>query len=87
MLVKIIGKMKISSRIFVIYIINIAIITINTIKTITMPIFCQDFFPMLHHEESPEKPQYIIWQPPPRFVLAPPFLAKIFSPLPHLYQF
>ena len=54
MLVKIIGKMKISSRIFVIYIINIAIITINTIKTITMPIFCQDFFPMLHHEESPQ---------------------------------
>ena len=38
MLVNIIRKKEISNRMFVICIINTAIITINTIKTITMPI-------------------------------------------------
>ena len=41
---------------------------------------------MLHHEESPEKPQYNMaapppFLPPPHFAYPPPpFLAKIFRP-------
>ena len=38
MLVNIIKKMNISSRMFVICVNNTAIITINTIKAITMPV-------------------------------------------------
>ena len=42
---------------------------------------------MLHHEESPEKPQYNMatlpfHDKPPPFCLPPPFLAKIFRPPP-----
>ena len=37
---------------------------------------------MLHHEESPEKPQYNMATPPPPVCLTPPFLAKIFRPPP-----
>ena len=45
---------------------------------------------MLHHEESPEKPQYNMatppfldkHPPPPPFCLTPPFLEKIFRPPP-----
>ena len=42
----------------------------------------QDFFPTLHHEESPEKPQYNMatlhfWTPPPHFASPlPPFSSK-----------
>ena len=39
---------------------------------------------MLHHEESPEKPQYNMATPP--FCPTPPFLAKFFR-LPHFHQF
>ena len=35
---------------------------------------------MLHHEESPEKPQYNMATPP--ILPNPPFLAKIFRPPP-----
>ena len=45
-----------------------------------------DFFPMLHHEEFPEKPQFDNppflekLPPPPSFCLIlPPFLAKFFN--------
>ena len=39
----------------------------------------QDFFPTLHHEESPEKPQYNMTTAP--FCLAPPpFSSKHFRP-------
>ena len=43
---------------------------------------------MLHHEESPEKPQYnmatppISRQRPSPFCLTPSFIAKIFKPPP-----
>ena len=45
-----------------------------------------NFFPMPHHEESPEKPQCNMATPPPisrqtlPFCLTPPFLAKNFRP-------
>ena len=42
-------------------------------------------FFMLHHEESPEKPQYNMVTPPPYFALPPfppPFLAKISDLIP-----
>ena len=47
---------------------------------------------MLHHEESPEKPEYnvattpFLDTPPPHFALLPPFLAKNFKS-PHFHQF
>ena len=49
----------------------------------------QDFFPTLHHEESPEKPQYNMatlhfWTTLPPILPhpSPPFLAKMFRPPP-----
>ena len=53
----------------------------------------QHFLSMLHHEESPEKPQYgnlpFLNNPPPPFCLTHLFLAKIFRllPSPHFHQF
>ena len=37
---------------------------------------------MLHHEKSPEKPQYYMATTPPPVFLTLPFLAKIFRPPP-----
>ena len=49
----------------------------------------KDFSPMLHHDESPGKPQYIIWQlpisrgsPPPPILPLSPFSRKDFQ-TPH----
>ena len=48
-------------------------------------------FSMLHHEESPKKPQYsnppFLDKAPPRFCLNPLFLAKIFRPASRFHQF
>ena len=48
-------------------------------------------FSYVHHEESPEKPQYNMATPsfldkPPHFTLPAPFSSKIFQ-TPHLHQF
>ena len=49
---------------------------------------------MLHHDESPVKPQYdmatapfVDKAPSPILPYPLPLLAKIFRPLPHLHQF
>ena len=41
---------------------------------------------MLHHEESPEKPQYNMVIPPPHFAY-PPFPSKNFRPPPIFINF
>ena len=52
-------------------------------KSSTFLLTKERFFSMLHHEESPEKPQYnmaiptpFLDKPRPPFCLTPPFLAK-----------
>ena len=48
-------------------------------------------FSMLHHEESPKKPQYsnppFLDKAPPRFCLNPLFLAEIFRSASRFHQF
>ena len=73
-------KQKLSAWIINTTIIAISILLFSSTFLLTKEQFFFVFFPILHHEESPEKPECNMATPP--FCLTSSFLAKIFRPPP-----